>query len=76
MKNKDRRIKERRILEMVEAGLTVVEIAEKEGVSRQATWEFIARRGWLPGESILNHSAKVAARDERRRQRAAAERGA
>ena len=52
------------IAELIEQELTIAEIAARLGKSRQAVWEYCARRGWLGDESLT----LIEAKDERRRQ--------
>ena len=51
------------ITRMINEQMNIAEIAKELGVSRQAIWEFCARRGWLGDEAL----SKIEAKDERRR---------
>jgi predicted transcriptional regulator len=51
------------ILRLIGEQRNIAEIAKELGVSRQAVWEFCARRGWLGDEAL----EKIEAKDERRR---------
>lgn len=56
--------REETIAKLIGEGFNITEISEKLEISRQAVWEFCARRGWLGDESL----AKIEAKDERRRE--------
>ena len=63
----ERKARERQVATMLQDGLNVVEIAQALGVTKQAAWEFLGRRGWLQGEDQGRYTDRIAANDERRR---------
>jgi len=63
--------REVKVLSMLNRGMLVSEIARalNPPVSRQAMWEFCARRGWLADEDSLRYSQSLLEKDRRRQER-------
>ena len=63
--------REQRVRRMLGDDKNLSEIAAIIGISRQALWQFAARRGLLPGDEQGRYQAAMDARNAKRRARRA-----